>query len=182
MPHYDVEGRRLLDKLLRETARAELQAIEHAARESKRLGPVPPVMALAATADHATEMQARLVMMLEAHAIDLQFQRSGIGSTLSSLRHLVVDRMIHAERAYRTILLDLRHGIELVKLLRESTRQRLVFGLIRWCDDWLGARRTLVARVEAQLAWFAQQEQLADLPASARDLEEPLDPSERDHS
>ncbi|HEU0031511.1 MAG TPA: hypothetical protein VFQ53_12820 [Kofleriaceae bacterium] len=46
--------------------------------------------------------------------------------------------------------------MEIVKLLREVARRDILFGVIRWCDDWLGARRTLVARVEAQLPWFAE--------------------------
>ena len=54
-------------------------------------------------------------------------------------------------------LLDLRHGIDVVRVLREVARLDELFGLIRWCDDWLPARRALVARVEAQLAWFAGQ-------------------------
>jgi len=31
----------------------------------------------------------------------------------------------------------------------------LVFGVIRWCDDWLTVRRRLITSVEAQLDWFA---------------------------
>jgi hypothetical protein len=41
--------------------------------------------------------------------------------------------------------------------MREVARLEELFALIRWCDDWLNARRTLVSRVEAQLAWFAEQ-------------------------
>ena len=168
------ETRRLLHKLIRETDRAELQAVEHPAREARRLGETPPVLALQAIADHATQMQARFAILLEGH--DLEVQRSGIGTTLATLRHLVVDRVTDPERAYRTALLDLRHGIEVVKLLREITRRELLFGLIRWCDDWMGARRTLIARVEAQLSWFTEQELLAALPASVEDLDDDFEP------
>ncbi|CAN5840376.1 hypothetical protein BH11MYX3_BH11MYX3_43140 [soil metagenome] len=182
-----VETRRLLQKLIRETGRAEVQALEHPAREGKRLGETPPVRALAAVAEHATEMQARFTTLLEGHELAGQ-NTSGIGTTLATLRHLVVDRVVDPERSFRTALLDLRHGIEVVKLLREITRREMLFGLIRWCDDWLGARRTLVARVEAQLSWFAEQELLAALPASVEDLEDDFEPissstppDQRDH-
>ncbi len=181
-----VEPRRLLQKLIRETLRAEILAVEHPAREAKRLGETPPVRALRAVADHAAQMQARFALLLEGH--DLASHRRGLGATLSNLRHLVVDRVMDPERSYRTALLDLRHGLELVKLLRELTRRETLFGLIRWSDDWLAARRTQVARVEAQLPWFAEQELLAALPATVVNLEddfEPLTsavpPDQRDH-
>ena len=176
MPHAGDENRRLLEKLIRETARAEAQALEHPARESKRIGSTPPVQALEAVAEHATMMQARFTSLLEGHELEVHLQRMGLGSTLATLRHLVVDRVIDAERSYRSALLDLRHGIEVVKLLREITRREMFFGLIRWCDDWLGARRTLVARVEAQLGWFAEHELLAPVAATTQDLDDTFEP------
>jgi hypothetical protein len=171
MLHAGDETRRLLEKLIRETVRAEAQAIEHPVREVRRLGTTPPIEALEAVGVHAQAMQARFATLLEGHELAMQLQRTGLGATLASLRHLVVDRVIDAERAYRTALLDLRHGLEVVKLLREITRREMLFGLIRWCDDWLGARRTLVARVEAQLAWFGDQ----DLEETASSTQHDLD-------
>ena len=149
------ERRRLLDRLIREICRGELQAADHAAREEKQLGGVPPVLALRAVAKHAIAMRERFDTLV--HAYDLQTGRATAGATLSSLRGLVADRIHDPERAYRTCLLDLRHGIDVVKLAREVARGEELFGIIRWCDDWLGARRTLVARVEAQLVWFVEQ-------------------------
>lgn len=175
MPHAG-DDRRLLEKLIRETARAETQAVEHPMRESRRIGTTPPVEALQAVAEHATMMQARFATLLEGHELELHLNRAGLGTTLATLRHLVVDRVIDAERSYRSALLDLRHGVEVVKLLREITRREMFFGLIRWCDDWLGARRTLVARVEAQLGWFADQELLAPTAATSEDLEDTFEP------
>ena len=179
------ETRRLLQKLIREAARAEAQALEHPVREAKRIGPMPPIEALQGVADHVTLMQPRFAMILAGHDLGPQHPRGGIAATLASLRHLVVDRVVDAERAYRTALLDLRHGVEVVKLLREVARGEMLFGLIRWCDDWLGARRTLVARVEAQLGWFAEHEAIEPELASTGDLENDFEPapipSETDH-
>jgi hypothetical protein len=182
------ESRRLIQKLIRETVRSEAQAMEHPAREEKRIGPMPPIEALRAIADHAAEMQQRFARVVEGHELQAQSSRGGIGATFASLRHLVLDRVVDPERAYRTALLDLRHGIEVVKLLREIARREMLFGVIRWSDDWLGARRTLVARVEAQLAWFAEQEAIAIALASTEDLEDDFEPSpistetdQRDH-
>jgi hypothetical protein len=157
------ERRRLLEKLLRELVRSEEQAIEHAPREARRLGETPPVHALRDVAVHAHAMRPRFVQVLEGHS--LAAGRGGITATLSTLRHLVTDRIHDAERAYRAALLDLRHGLDVVRVMREVARLEELFALIRWCDDWLAARRTLVARVEAQLNWFAEQVLLTPLPS-----------------
>jgi hypothetical protein len=167
------ERRRLLEKLLRELLRSEQQAIEHVPREAKRIGEMPPVDALRDVAVHAMAMRPRFAQVLDGH--DLAAGRGGISATLSTLRHLVTDRIHDAERAYRAALLDLRHGLDVVRVLREVARLEELFALIRWCDDWLPARRTLVARVEAQLAWFADRAFLDPHPsqdASSEDLSE----------
>ncbi len=160
------ERRRLLDKLIREIARSEAQAVEHAPREAKRVGEVPPVIALREVAHHADSMRTRFETLLHGH--DITINRAGLGATLSTLRSLVVDRVVDPERAYRTALLDLRHGIDVVKLLREIVRAEGLFGVIRWCDDWLGARRAQLARVEAQLGWYAEHADVeSGIPAAA---------------
>jgi hypothetical protein len=152
--------RRLIDKLIREITCAELQAGEHAPREARRLGEAPPVIALREVAAHANVMRSRFIEVLAAH--DLRLGRQGLGAALATLRNVVVEAVpsvIDPERSFRMALLELRHCVEIVKLLRDAARRELLFGVIRWCDDWLGARRTLVARVEAQLAWFVEHEQ-----------------------
>src|SRR5215207_8896577 len=101
------ERRRLLDRLVREICRGEVQAAEHAAREERLIGASPPVLALRDIANHAVAMRERFDAIVRAY--DLQTGRSGIGATLSSLRGLVTDRIVDPERAYRTCLLDLRH-------------------------------------------------------------------------
>jgi hypothetical protein len=151
-----LERRRLILKLVRELVRVENVTIEHAPREARRIGDAPPTLALRAVAAHAVAMRARLEDMLEGHG--LSRTRSGLGATLASLRSRVVDRVVAAEHAYRTALLQLRHAIDVVVLLRGVARTERLFGVIRWCDDWLAARRTLVSRVEAQLDWFARAE------------------------
>jgi hypothetical protein len=164
------DRRRLLDKLLRELHRAEAQALEHAPREARRIGETAPVVALRDVGLHALQMKPRLALVLDGHALAPHEGR--FGTTFSTLRQLVADRVYDAERAFRGALLDLRHGIDIVRVLREVSRLEELFAVIRWCDDWLGARRTLVARVEAQLGWFAEQPQ-----PDPRDPQEPIDPA-----
>ena len=164
------DRRRLLDKLLRELQRSETQAIEHAPREARRIGEATPVHALRDVALHAQQLRPRLIAAIEGHALVPGEGR--LGATFSTLRQLVADRVYDAERAYRGALLDLRHGIDVVRVLREVARLEELFALIRWCDDWLAARRALVARVEAQLGWFAEQPQ-----PDPRDPQGPVDPA-----
>ncbi len=164
------DRRRLLDKLLRELVRSEQQAIDHAPREARRLGDVPPVQALREVADHAVALRPRFDQLLEGHG--LTSAQKAVAATLAALRQLVTDRIQDPERAYRGALLDLRHGLDVVRVLRDVARLEELFALIRWCDDYLAARRTLVARVEAQLAWFAEQPQ-----PDPRDPGGPTDPA-----
>ena len=100
-------------------------------------------------------MRPRFHQMLDGH--NLTSAKQGVAATLAALRQLVTERIQEPERAYRGALLELRHGLDVVRVLRDVARLEELFALIRWCDDYLGARRTLVARVEAQLAWFAEQ-------------------------
>jgi hypothetical protein len=165
------DRRRLLDKLLRELVRSEAQAIEHAPREARRIGETAPVQALRDVATHALSMRPRFNGVLEGHALNTG--RGGISATLSTLRQLVNDRVHDAERAYRAALLDLRHGLDVVRVMREVARLEELFALIRWCDDWLNARRTLVSRVEAQLAWFAEQPSAEEAESSTQNSEDP---------
>jgi hypothetical protein len=173
-PRPVCERRRLLEKLLRELVRSESQAVDHPAREARRIGETPPVHALREVAGHAVAMRPRLQLALDGHS--LTSARGGISTTLSTLRQLVTDRLHDAERAYRSALLDLRHGVDVVRIIREVARIDEVFSLIRWCDDWLSARRTLVASVEAQLGWFAEQQLLT--PA-ANGTDEPAQPTDQ---
>ncbi len=147
---------RLIDKLVREVVRAETQALEHATREARRIGDADPTHALRAVAAHAQTMQPRFATMVSSHGLALP--RSKHGSRLAILRNFMTDHVTDAEHAFRSALMDLRHGVDVVQLLREVVHREELFGLIRWSDDWLGARRTLVARVEAQLPWFVEHE------------------------
>ena len=149
--------RRLIEKLIREIRRAEAQAIEHVPREARRLGAdAAPIAALRAVAAHAAALRPRFEHLLGAY--ELGPRRGVLAATFVTIRDLMGDRA-SIDRPYRAVLVDLRHGVDVVRACRDAARRQELFGLIRWCDDWLAGRRRLVAGAEAQLAWFA------DLPA-----------------
>jgi hypothetical protein len=145
------ERRRLVEKLVRELMRVEHHAIEN---ETCRTGDTPPALALDEIARHAAAMRGRMLAMLDGHGLvpSRRFREA-----LTALRTRVVDHCIAGEHAYRSALLEQRHALEVAAMLRSTARADHLFGLIRWCDDWIAARRTLVSRVEAQLCWFARE-------------------------
>jgi hypothetical protein len=171
------ERRRLLDKLLRELVRCEARA-----RRVPALADSPPIAALRDVAAHADAMQARLQQALDGHGIAVRAH--GWHARATPLRARVVERLfsprgpLDAERAFRTALLDLRHAIDVVAIAAKLSREDRVFAVVRWCDDWLEARRPLVARVEAQLSWFAERERTQPPAPPAAPAAPPAPPAE----
>jgi len=161
-----VERRRLLRKLAGDALRSEQRALEHPQREARRLAVTgaapghdvdasatpPPLAALRDVAEHARAMQPRFHAALTGH--DLALPADRLATRLGGLRHRLAVRSLDPTRAYRGALLELRQGIDVASVLRDLARELALFAVIRWCDDWLGVRCTLVARAEAQLTWF----------------------------
>ncbi len=174
------ERRHFLGRVIREVSRAELMVPEHALREERRIGrEAPPASALRAVAAHASEMRPRFASLVAGYG--LPPPRGGLGAALATLRDRVVDRIVQDERAYRIAVLDLRNGLDLVKMLREATRGDQLLGLIRWCDDWLGARRPLISQAERALAWFSASPALTDVgPPEGPRPQDPVAPTTSD--
>ena len=168
------DRRRLLDKLLRELVRAEAQAIEHAPREARRIGDVPPVAALRDVATHAVEMRPRFHQLLDGHNLTPRStasrRRCRRCATSSPIASPIPSALI-AEHC--SIFVTASTSCASCVM---SRRLEELFALIRWCDDYLAARRTLVARVEAQLAWFAEQPSLPPAPEPGESEGEPAAP------
>jgi hypothetical protein len=154
------ERRRTIHKLVRELVRAEDRACEHAERMSEQATDTPPTRALRAVEQHVEAMRGRLHYVSSGYGVSMA--RARIRSTLSQLRNRVVENLPDTMRAYEFVIEDLREGLTLVQSLRGMARTDGLVGLVRWCDDWLDARRTLVLRAEAQLLWFEERELLDD--------------------
>ena len=156
---------RYLASLMIELFQTERSAIMHCDREAARLGKSPPATTLDEVSDHAREALAKLTDLAEAGKIPARKPRQKlgqlIGRTLSRVRMHVLDRLVAGERSYRGTLLGMRHGIDLVRLLREVADREGTDVLVEWCDDWLSARVPLVEAVCEHMVWFA------DRPASA---------------
>jgi hypothetical protein len=79
----------------------------------------------------------------------------------SNLRQWFADHLIDEERSYRGTLLGMRHGVDLVLLIRHAARVQGDPGLEGWCTTWLTERVPLVDEVAAQLGWFAATPKIA---------------------
>ena len=140
----------LLRSLLRELVQAETSAMVHCRREARRLGQTGPAQALLAVSRDAEQALAAMPFRRD--------WRAGLSALLGrgfSLARQVVDRLVDEERAYRGTLLGMRHGVDLVLLLREAALAAGELGLQVWCEEWLARRRPLVDAAVQQLSWFA---------------------------
>jgi len=146
----------LLKSLFRELFQSERSAMKHPRREAERLGGGPPAQALTAVSDHARSMFAGLCAVARATEVPVSRAGMAIGSLLSIARHAVLDRAVEAERSYRATLLGMRHGVDLVKLIRKVADASGRVELAGFCTRWLEEREPLVDRVESAMGWFAE--------------------------
>ena len=141
----DAAVRSPYDHLVRSLVRAEADTVELAARTTARIGDVPPARALRAVAAHALSTRERLARVLAGHGVAAMPARR----RMSELCRWVIARLVDPERLYGDALDELRRELDVVYELRSAARVDGLFGLIRWCDDWLPARRAHGARRSA---------------------------------
>ncbi len=166
------ELRKLREKLCRELSQSEHSAIAQPRREAKRLGDVPPARALLAIAQHAESQRARFDALAAARGAGRVGLGLGkwIGELFSLLRHYLFDRLIDTERSYRGTLLGVTHGVDIVRLLSAVATREGDAHLLGFCEEWLNTRLSLLSLAQEQLAWFADQPQLAVQSGLARAL------------
>jgi hypothetical protein len=78
------------------------------------------------------------------------------GTLVSALRQAMMDYAQSGEHAYRSTLLGLRHGIDVVTLLHRLALREGDVALAAWCEEWMSLRVPVVADAHASLAWFAE--------------------------
>ena len=146
----------LLRKLFREFTQTERSASRHGRREADRYGTEPPAQALRAVADHA-ERALREIADL-ARRSDLRANSVGalVGESLSLVRELIADQLVDAERSFRGTLLGIRHGTDLVDLIRRVADASGQVEIGGYCTRWLEERQPLVDHVARELGWFAK--------------------------
>jgi hypothetical protein len=152
---------RLCEKLCRELAQAEHDAIIHTTREARRLGATPPADKLLAIALHAQQLRPRFdALVTLKRPIGVRVARV-VANVFSTTRHLFADRLLASERSYRATLLGLRHGIDTARLLAEVVRRQDQARLFDFCNDLIAGREPLLRDAERALAWFADHPTVA---------------------
>lgn len=146
---------RLREKLCRELAQSEYDAVIHTRREARRYGAASPGLALRAIADHAVEVRPQLEALWAGQPVGIGAAHV-VGELFSSLRHFAFDWMIDAERSYRATMLGLRHGLGASQLLREVLIQQRDQPAQQVCADLIEVRTRLVCDAERELRWFAE--------------------------
>src|SRR6185295_11087430 len=152
---------KLREKLCRELAQSEHDAVTHCAREARRYGTQPPARVLRAVSAHARKLQPELVAIWGTQqATGVRVGRA-VGEAFSSIRHFAVDWVLDAERSYRATLLGLRHGLDAARLLRGVLAELHDQPALAVCDALIDGRARFLGAVEDQLRWFAAHPEVA---------------------
>jgi putative NIF3 family GTP cyclohydrolase 1 type 2 len=152
---------KLVKQLSHELWQTEVSASQHCRREAERLGDTPPARALRAAAEHADQVLKELPIVTRNRPLAVSGIGMALGKIFSEARDTIADKFLTSERSYRGTLLGLRHGVDVVKLLREAAHRAQDEQLTKFLDRWIERRQRLVEEVVAQLAWFAERPERA---------------------
>ena len=142
-------------KLLGELGQTERSAAKHCAVEAERLAGEPPGDAMRVVSEQAKSVEPQIDALCKARDVQAHTIGAAIGDLFSAGRDHVADLMLRSEQSYRGTLLGMRHGRDLVELLRLAAAHEGDDELSAWCKQWLIARDPLIAACNAALAWFA---------------------------
>jgi hypothetical protein len=151
----------LLRNLAHELFQTETSAARHCRREARRLGDAPPAQVLLTAAQHAEAVLRDLPGLAARNGLPVSGAGKLLGALFSEARQRVADHLIEAERSYRGTLLGMRHGADLVRLMRHVASAANASEVVAFCDGWLSVREPLIAQTEEQLAWFASHSERA---------------------
>jgi hypothetical protein len=157
----------LVKSLFTEVLQTERSAIRHSDVEAARLGACAPAHALRAVSAHASAMEPSLHALAARRGVG-NAPGTAAGKLLSAVRDRLIDHAVTAEQSYRTTLLGMRHGYDLISLFGEAARLEADDELAAWCDHWRAERGALVDAVAAALSWFALHPERALQNAKAK--------------
>ncbi len=154
----------MLRSLVHEVFQTEVSAAEHSRRTAEQLGDIPPAATLMKVSEQAGSFIEDLDRFAREHRYPVSHTGRGVGRGFSSARNFLQDRLLTREKTYRGTLLGMRHGVDLVQLLRNAARNAGEDDLADWCTQWLEMRRPLVTEAMRQLSWFAEHPDVAMAP------------------
>lgn len=152
---------KLIAVLLPEAFQAEEATISHCGREAERLGSVSAGTAMRAVVEHARRTLPVLRGVADARGQKSAYAGTAVGRTLSNVRDLATDIALSQEKSYRGTLIGIQHGLATFMLLEDAAVARSEQQLADFCAEWLAERSKLTADVERDMAWFAQNPEVA---------------------
>lgn len=154
-------GRKLLHKLGRELFQRESTLRVRCRKQAERLGDAPPAGPLRASATHADEALKSMTKNTSRRELPMHVARTIVSLAGSALRELVSERFESVEHAYRDTLLQMKRGVDLVRMMNQLAQREGDIELTAWSDAWLRERETLVQQAESLMPWFADHLEIA---------------------
>ena len=145
----------LLASLVQELRQTERSAEVHGAREARRLRDATPARALEAVVAHAARVNHMLPAFIAREGLSRGRLGRLVGDVFSIVRQAILDRVLDEERSYRATLVGLRHGVDLVRMIRHVADASGRVEIGGFCTRWLDEREPLVADAEHAMSWFA---------------------------
>lgn len=161
---------RLLSGLCRELLHAERSAAKHCTSEAQRLGSCPPGMVLRAVAGHANDALLELALVCQICELPAGSWVERLVSLFSVARSTLLDPLLPKQMSYRGTLLGLRHGADVVRLLRQTSMVTGYHEIAEWCDRFTATRAPLIELASEELSWFAENPRRAVARASLSSL------------
>jgi hypothetical protein len=138
--------------------------------EASRLGTTPPGDVMEEIAAHADGQIEKLDELAVARGMTPASGAKTIGSAFSVIRDNLADLTTTTEQSYRVTMLGVRHGIDLVRMLRELALRASDESLKQWSEAWLSRRLELAEQAETELAWFVANPERALAPVRTTPL------------
>lgn len=157
----ETERHALAPMLMRELFQTETSAERHPRVEAERLGDTPPARAMLAVSSHAERVLRELPSIAEACNLPNSDGGKLVGLSFSLQREKLADMLLNIEKSYRGTVLGMRHGVDLVELLRNVARVEGHPSLQSFCERWLDERKPLVEQCANELRWFAEHPERA---------------------
>ena len=156
-----------LYSLVQELHLAERAISEISPLAAKRLGDVPAATVLGEVGRHAKGALAELGPRMRRYERVVDEDEDGGAlapvSVLATIRDFfIAEPPTTSERAYRSLLVRLRQGLDLVEVT-VAVADPYDPELARWCEQWLAGRRPLVLAAADELGWFVSPPEQANM-------------------
>ena len=150
-----MESDDLIRSLRRKLFQAETSTLAQCRLEAKRLDGTEPASALRHVSDHVESVLQELTEFAPEHGGPASVVGVALGQIFSATCEFLADRLIPRESSYRGVLIGIRDGLDLVRLMIHCAERQENGQLANWCGVWLQTRSELAAELERGLVWFA---------------------------